>query len=116
MTQKRATTLYLVGGKMARREVVEVLCDRCKRVDLVPKNEAPPEGAEPFFKIQLGDQSVAYVDLCRKCREALTGYFKHCTLVKKDDAEQPAKPVEAVQSVQTKGILSRFQTAKGGGG
>jgi hypothetical protein len=95
---------------MARREVVEVLCDRCKRVEMVPKDKAPPAGGEPVFSITLSGQSVSFTDLCTNCQKALAGYFKHCTLVKKDEAEQ-TKP----EVVAKGGILSRLAAVKGGG-
>lgn len=111
MTQKRAVTLFLMGGKMARREVVEVLCDRCKRVEMVPKGEALPVSNEPYFSIHFGAQSASFTDLCKKCREALAGYFAHCTLAKKDEPQE-----EAATSPAARGLLSRLGSVKGGGG
>lgn len=53
---------------MARQEVVQLRCDRCKRVDLVAPT---PKKALPDFEARLGDQRLVYEDLCYRCKQAL---------------------------------------------
>ena len=75
---------YLRSGKMARREVLEVKCDRCGRSDLQEKNLLidEPELIATFRK-----QKFEYKDLCTRCREAVGGYFKRMT--KQEEATDP---------------------------
>lgn len=54
---------------MARQEVVQIQCDRCKRVELLPP---APKKAVPDFNAQFGDKTVKYEDLCSSCKDALT--------------------------------------------
>jgi len=58
---------------MARQKVVQVRCDRCKRVELQP--EAPPK-AHPDFEARLLDKRLIYEDLCSRCRGALENSWK----------------------------------------
>lgn len=58
---------------MARQEVVQVQCDRCKRVELQPPQ--PPKAA-PDFEARLSAKRLVYQDLCSKCRETLENIWK----------------------------------------
>lgn len=51
---------------MARCEVIQVRCDRCKRVELRPP--APPRAAPDLRLIFLGKELV-YEDLCMGCKD-----------------------------------------------
>lgn len=61
---------FLAGAKMAKRQVLEIVCDRCDRKENqeIPKVEAK---AEPELNLVFGDQQIRYEDLCRKCRDAV---------------------------------------------
>jgi len=53
---------------MARCEVVQVQCDRCKRVELRPP---APVKALADMEVRFLNEIVKYDDLCQRCREAL---------------------------------------------
>jgi hypothetical protein len=94
---------------MARREVIELLCDRCKRVETIPKT-APVED-NPHFMIQFGDKRVEYTDICSKCLKSLTNYFNYCVMAKNDEE----KTETAHAQPQTKPtILNRIAAMKSG--
>jgi hypothetical protein len=58
---------------MARQEVVQVKCDRCKRVEL----QAPqPAKAHPDFEARFLDKRLVYEDICSKCKETLANVWK----------------------------------------
>jgi hypothetical protein len=54
---------------MARCEVVQVQCDRCKRIELRPP--APPKD-KPDLELRFGDVTLIYMDLDEPCRETVT--------------------------------------------
>lgn len=58
---------------MARNKVVQVRCDRCKRVELLP--ESPPK-EQPDFEGRLFDKVIRYDDICVFCKKALENYWK----------------------------------------
>lgn len=58
---------------MARQEVMQVRCDRCKRVELVPK--APPK-ERPDFDGRFFDNKLVYEDLCAKCKSTIANHWK----------------------------------------
>lgn len=53
---------------MARLEVIQIRCDRCKRVELLPPQ--PPK-ARADFEARLIDKNLKYEDLCTSCKDAL---------------------------------------------
>jgi len=77
---------------MARREVLEVTCDRCKRNDLQEKGQlVDTDELVATFR----GQTVKYKDLCRRCREAVEGYFKRMVKVSEEPkVTDPATPKE----------------------
>lgn len=58
---------------MARMEVVQIRCDRCKRVELVP---AGPPKENPDFEIHFSDRELIYEDLCARCKSTLANVWK----------------------------------------
>jgi hypothetical protein len=53
---------------MSRLEVIQIRCDRCKRVELQPP---APVKARADFEARIFDKYVKYEDLCSSCKEAL---------------------------------------------
>ena len=80
---------------MARREVIEVLCDRCKRKDLQDKTELSDESE---IEIHIRGKVISFKDLCARCRDAVTGYVNKIT--KEDDVKAEEKPIEGKPAVQ----------------
>jgi hypothetical protein len=77
-------------GQMVRRQVVEIKCDRCQRVenqDLVTSPAATEE-----LSVTFQGQTVTYTDLCKRCRGAIENYFKGMTK-QVDEVEKVDKPV-----------------------
>lgn len=58
---------------MARLEVVQIRCDRCKRVELVP---AGPNKTQPDFEVRFLERKLIYEDLCAKCKTTLENVWK----------------------------------------
>jgi hypothetical protein len=58
---------------MARQPVVQLQCDRCKRVSLVP---LAPEKALPDFEAQFKGQRLVYQDLCEPCSKTLQNVWQ----------------------------------------
>jgi hypothetical protein len=54
---------------MARQEVIQVRCDRCKRVELQASSGVAK--AQPDLDCRFGDKRLVYDDLCSHCRETI---------------------------------------------
>ena len=83
---------------MARREVLEVTCDRCGKTQSQTKSEVT-EKAELVITVAIkGETQVnkTYDDLCHRCRETVLNYGKKIALVADDpkkngDQDTPSK-------------------------
>jgi hypothetical protein len=53
---------------MARQEVVQIRCDRCKRVELIPPG---PKSSEPVLLLKFKNVTVTYEDTCPRCDQAI---------------------------------------------
>lgn len=53
---------------MARLKVVQIRCDRCKRVELLPPQDEKPKAD---FEVRFLEKTLKYEDLCSSCKEAL---------------------------------------------
>jgi len=71
---------------MARREVIEVTCDRCARTETQPKSNEPMH--TPELRVTFHGVTTEYGDLCVRCRSAVENYFKSMT--KRNDEEEKA--------------------------
>lgn len=72
---------------MARREVIEISCDRCNRTETQNKSEVRT-GEEPEITIKMGNVKVEYPDLCRRCRTSVKNYFDHIRMVRPDEVKE----------------------------
>ena len=77
---------------MARREVVEVVCDRCKRVDIQTKEDK--KGAAAELEISFQGEKHSYEDLCRRCRDAVKNYYLRITKQDEEPEKAAEKPPE----------------------
>ena len=91
---------------MSKREVIEVLCDRCKKVEVVSK-ESVKGGNEPEFALKFNGKQATYTDLCSRCRETLSGLYKKLTLQQPDEVKDAAVP--SSDGPQKNGLLSRIR-------
>lgn len=72
---------------MARRQVLEVTCDRCKKTETQEVDASPAtEAAE--LEITFHGNTIKYDDLCKRCRRACMNYYNKIT---KQDDEEDAK-------------------------
>jgi hypothetical protein len=81
---------------MARREVIEITCDRCSKTETQPKSSEPIQ--TPELRITFHGVTTEYGDLCVRCRSAVENYFKSMT--KRNDEEEKAqgKPDEPAKT------------------
>lgn len=86
---------------MARRQVVEIVCDRCTRTD-IRKPEEMHDGA--VVEITFKGETVKYEDLCRRCEDTIGNQFMRIT---KQKDEEPAKTPDGQQAPKKPGLLSR---------
>lgn len=77
---------------MAKREVIEVTCDRCEKTETQNKDSVRADDAPPEFTFEFGGSKKVYEDLCRNCRKACQNYFNKATKV---DEPKDSKPVAA---------------------
>lgn len=77
---------------MARRDVIEITCDRCGRTETQTTVEAP-KGGVPEIDACFHGQKVAFNDLCKRCRDAVKGYFIRIGKKTEDSAAPAATPL-----------------------
>lgn len=51
-----------------RAEVVQIRCDRCKRVETIP---VCPQKALPDMEARVGEKRIVFEDLCPRCLQAV---------------------------------------------
>ncbi len=74
---------------MARREVIEISCDRCKRIETQGKTKE--DIPRPEFTITLRGKTTSYEDLCKRCRDTLANCYSSATKAKEEGAKPPLK-------------------------
>lgn len=87
---------------MSRREVIEITCDRCGRTETQSSTEIPKSGS-PEMDYTFHGVRVTFNDLCRRCRDAVTGYIARITR-KMDDAVA-VPPEETKDEPKKRGFL-----------
>ena len=79
---------------MSRRQVVEVKCDRCNRVETQGSDKDSikrgPDGEE--LSVTFHGNTTQYEDLCLRCRSAVENYFRSMTKqTEEDESDGPEK-------------------------
>lgn len=85
---------------MARRQVVEITCDRCGKVETQATQQVTEELE---LMVEFRGQKIKYEDLCGRCRGAVENYFKSMT--KQLDEEDKSEGTTGPESQQKKGFL-----------
>jgi hypothetical protein len=86
---------------MARRDVIEVCCDRCGRTETQGSTEIPNvEG--PEVEATFHGEKIAYADLCKRCREAVRGYFSRMAK-KAEDTPDKVEPLPVTEPSPAEG-------------
>jgi len=81
---------------MARRDVVEITCDRCNRVETQLTGEvARRDDMKYELTASYHGETIQFEDLCHRCREAVKGYYNR--IAKKADDQLPT-PKESSDS------------------
>jgi hypothetical protein len=78
---------------MARREVIEITCGRCGKVETQTAEELPKEdGNKLEFQLRFQGKKISYDDLCRRCRRTLENYVEKITMPppKEREVKNPA--------------------------
>ena len=87
---------------MGRREVIEIECDRCARVQTQAKTEVfEGDGAE--CELTFRGKKVKYDDLCKTCRRTIANYVERILKVtpdEKPDKKKNAKGSKAKSGAQ----------------
>jgi NMD protein affecting ribosome stability and mRNA decay len=103
---------------MARREVVEIVCDRCNRTETqAPGSVAKRDGMNFEFTVNFHGKQVQYEDLCRRCRSSLSNYYDKIIKAKDDEPlkaeEKPAQATSVAPTPppKTGGLFSRSKAA-----
>lgn len=81
---------------MSRLEVIQIRCDRCKRVELLPPQ--PPK-AKADFEARLLDKVVKYEDLCTSCKSALDRIWEYIKEWNREIKQQFGPTVQQGQAV-----------------
>ena len=102
--RKLRQATFLRRGKMGRRKVVEIQCDRCGKTEVQTESEVQPEGAREIICKFKGEE-VSFADLCRRCRTTVENIFKR---LKRDVEEAP----EVVTKLPTGSGAHLSQAAK----
>ncbi len=77
---------------MSRAEVIQIRCDRCKRVELLPP---APKKTLPDFEARFGDKKLLYEDICSRCRETINSAWKELVEWNRPSAQQFGPTVSA---------------------
>lgn len=64
---------------MARRQVIEVKCDRCGKTETQENRNHSGASVPTEMTVSFQGKTVSYEDLCTRCRGACEGYFKSIT-------------------------------------
>lgn len=75
---------------MARRQVVEVQCDRCGKTETRVPSEGDEDNKVEMFA-RFHKQEVTYGDLCLRCRNACERYFNNIVKKTEDKPEEEQK-------------------------
>lgn len=83
---------FLRRGKMARRKVVEIRCDRCDRVEHQQESEISSDEV-PELELSVRGEKVTYQDLCRRCRSSVENYVNRLKMLyDRPDEDEGKKP------------------------
>lgn len=95
---------------MARREVFEVTCDRCKKVETQSKeNSTKTEDGDDSKELVLKfkGKTLEYVDLCMRCRRSVGGYVDHISGTNKSSGKKENNKMVSKRDLSIPGKLTR---------
>lgn len=72
-----------------RRQVLEVQCSRCARVETVPSEKAAEKVEHHVFEARLGEMKVEFEDLCTPCQRTVHALLEQ--IGRKIDGVSPAR-------------------------
>lgn len=78
MSRSRIQVPRIEDGKMGRKVVVEIKCDRCARTEHLPANGSQAND-EPQFKGTFQGMTIEYKDLCTSCKDIVAMRWNELT-------------------------------------
>lgn len=73
---------------MARREVIEINCDRCNKKEVQNLNEIRANN-DPELSLKFGNEEpIVFPDLCRRCRVSLKNYIDRVRMIKLEEEDK----------------------------
>jgi hypothetical protein len=85
---------------MARREVIEITCDRCGRTETQNKSEVIAEGSTEL-SVSFRSVEVSFQDLCRRCRGTVENLVSRLRM-EKEEEDEPVNGKRPVGSKKSK--------------
>lgn len=61
---------------MAKKQVVEIACDRCSRVEYRETFVTGPKGPDYTLVLTFKERTIQWADLCSSCDKAVTNYVR----------------------------------------
>ena len=62
---------------MAKQQVVEVQCDRCKRKEYQPVSQKEAEVSKTELELNFRGVKIRFNDLCAPCEKTVGNYVEH---------------------------------------
>lgn len=93
---------------MARKQVLEVICDRCNRVETQEFDQNPKAhsgGDVDEMVLRFHSRTIKYGDLCIRCRKAVEGYIKQIAKEVESKPREGSKKTSNESSLPKKPIL-----------
>lgn len=76
--QRAKQVLRIEDGIMGRKAVIEIVCDRCGKVEHNPPGDDKVSN-EPIFSGMFDGKRVEYRDLCFNCKEVVRAHWAEIT-------------------------------------
>lgn len=75
---------------MAKKNVIEVTCDRCARVEYIDPETTKLAGG---LDLTFAGEKIAFPELCSRCGKAIANYIKQIKRAGKEEIEEsPTSP------------------------
>jgi len=88
---------------MARRQVLELVCDRCGKTETQELSSQPKSEGSKELEIKFHGETMSFEDLCHRCRRACVNYIKQLKMEteekKTESVDSSPPPVEEKRSL-----------------
>ncbi len=90
---------------MARRQVLEIVCDRCKKTETQDVPEGEEDKVDIEVEITFHGETVKYGDLCKNCRKAVANLFKKIAKQAEEPKGDNVTPIEPKKAPEKRRFL-----------